>query len=84
MQNSYLEEWYVQRMVIMVKSPQGGRGNNQRRCVGRGNGNKGRGNIKPGKKVVRQYERAQCYAFPSKNEAHAFDTMIRGTIIVYD
>jgi len=68
--------------------PQGGRGGNQRgrggRGNGNGNGNRGRGNVQSGRKVARQDDRAQCYAFPGKNEAKASDAVITGTILVCD
>ncbi|WMV32377.1 hypothetical protein MTR67_025762 [Solanum verrucosum] len=34
----------------------------------------GRGAAQPGRDVTSQDDRAQCYAFPGKNEAEAFDT----------
>ncbi|WMV32385.1 hypothetical protein MTR67_025770 [Solanum verrucosum] len=51
----------------------GGRGGNQRGRGGRGNGNVGRGNTQPGREVAHQDDRAQCYAFPGKNEAEESD-----------
>ena len=40
--------------------------------------------MQPGREVVRQDDRAQCYAFPGKNEAEASDAVITYTILVCD
>ncbi|WMV08695.1 hypothetical protein MTR67_002080 [Solanum verrucosum] len=37
--------------------------------------------VKPGRDVARQDDRAQCYAFPGKNEAESSDTVITSTIL---
>ncbi|WMV25842.1 hypothetical protein MTR67_019227, partial [Solanum verrucosum] len=55
---------------------QGGRGGNQRGREGRGNGNARRGNVQPGRDMVCQDDRAQCYAFPGKNVAEASDAVV--------
>ncbi|WMV24093.1 hypothetical protein MTR67_017478, partial [Solanum verrucosum] len=60
--------------------PQGGRKGNQRGHDGRGNGNAGRGNVLLGREVVCQDDRAECYAFPGKNEVEVSDAVITCTI----
>ncbi|KAH0745921.1 hypothetical protein KY285_007578 [Solanum tuberosum] len=51
-----------------------GNGNNGR---GRPQGGRGgKGNAQLGREVARQDDRAQCYAFPGKNEAEASDAVI--------
>ncbi|WMV46258.1 hypothetical protein MTR67_039643 [Solanum verrucosum] len=50
----------------------------------KGNGNRGRGNAQLGKEVARQDDRAQCYAFSSKNEVEASDAVITCTILMCD
>ena len=62
----------------------GGREGNQQGRRGRGNGGGGRGNVQPGRKVSRQEDRAQSYAFPRNNVAEASDAMIKCTILVCD
>ena len=47
-------------------------------------GNGGRGNAQLYKEATHVDDKAQCYAFPSKNEADAFDTVITGTILAFD
>ena len=38
--------------------------------------------MQPNKEVACQDDRAQCYAFPGKNEAEVFDAVITCTILV--
>ena len=40
--------------------------------------------MKLGKEVAFHDERAQCYAFPSNNEANMLDVVITGNILVRD
>ena len=63
--------------------PQGRREVNQLGRTGRANGGVGRENVQPGREVACQEDRAQCYAFSSKNEVETSNRVIIFTIIVF-
>ncbi|WMV41337.1 hypothetical protein MTR67_034722 [Solanum verrucosum] len=71
-------------LVLSVHMTSIGRSFNERGRGGRQNGNAGRGNVQLGREVVRQDDRAQCYAFSGKNEKEVSDVVITGTILVCD
>lgn len=62
----------------------GGRGGNQWGRQGRGNYNIGRGIVQSSKEISLHDNKAQYYAFPSKNKAESFDAVITSTIYVCD
>ncbi|WMV45481.1 hypothetical protein MTR67_038866, partial [Solanum verrucosum] len=64
--------------------PQGGRGENQRGREGWGNGDASSGSLQPNKKVARQDNMSQFYAFPGKTEAEMTHVGITCTVIFYD
>ena len=70
-------------MVIMVEDVHkvGQKGIIDGRGV-KGNGNAGRGTMKPGREVTHHDNKSQCYAFEGKNKVEMTNTVITCTILV--